>query len=171
MWIISSGIKNTDQMNIMEGTDTMDETNRSETEQCGSTSVQLVQLPTHSSIPDVSMVRNTGAVEQTRESERCSSTSKQLVQLPTHSNIPDVSLVRKTGAVEQTRESERCSSTSIQLVQLPTHSNIPGVSMVINTGDSEDQYRPMTPGEEEIMRIYEDGIYRTPDLVERTGGL
>ena len=43
--------------------------------------------------------------------------------------------------------------------------------MVINTGDSEDQYRPMTPGEEEIMRIYEDGIYRTPDLVERTGGL
>ena len=78
---------------------------------------------------------------------------------------------RITGAVEQTRESERCSSTSIQLVQLPTHSNIPGVSMVINTGDSEDQYRPMTPGEEEIMRIYEDGIYRTPDLVERTGGL
>ena len=82
--IISSGIKNTDQINIMEGTDTMDETNRSETKQCGSTSVQLVQLPTHSNIPDVSMVRNTGAVEQTRESERCSSTSKQLVQLPTH---------------------------------------------------------------------------------------
>jgi hypothetical protein len=42
--------------------------------------------------------------------------------------------------------------------------------MVINTGDSEDQYRPMTPGEEEIMRIYEDGIYRAPDLIERTGG-
>ena len=132
--ILSSGIKNTDQMNIMEETDTMDETIRSETEQCGSTSVQLVQLPTHS-------------------------------------NISDVSMVRKTGAVEQTRESERFSSTSIQLVQLPTHSNIPGVSMVINTGDSEDQYRPMTPGEEEIMRIYQDGIYRTPDLVERTGGL
>ena len=85
--IISSGIKNTeeyinkplmnlilrvmpDQMDIME---TMDETNRLETEQCGSTSVQLVQLPTHSNIPDVSMVRKTGAVEQTRESERCSS--------------------------------------------------------------------------------------------------
>ena len=31
--ILSSGIKNTDQMNIMEGTDTMDETIRSETEQ------------------------------------------------------------------------------------------------------------------------------------------
>ena len=78
---------------------------------------------------------------------------------------------RITGTVEQTIESEQCSSTSIQLVQLPTHSNIPGVSMVINTGDSEDQYRPMTPGEEEIMRIYEDGIYRASDLVERTGGL
>ena len=43
--------------------------------------------------------------------------------------------------------------------------------MVRNTGDSEDQYRPMTPGEEEIMRIYEDGIYRASDLVERSGGL
>ena len=40
-----------------------------------------------------------------------------------------------------------------------------------NTGDSEDQYRQMTPGEEEIMRIYEDGIYRASDLVERAGGL
>jgi len=73
--IISSGIQNTeeyinkplmslilrfviDQMDIMEGTDTMDEMNRLETEQCGSTSVQLVQLPTHSNIPYVSMVRN-----------------------------------------------------------------------------------------------------------------
>ena len=72
-------------MDILEGTDTMDEINRLETEQCGSTSVQLVQLPTRSNIPDVSMVSNTGAVGQTRESERCSSTSIQLVQLPTHS--------------------------------------------------------------------------------------
>ena len=78
---------------------------------------------------------------------------------------------RITGTVEQTIESEQSSSTSIQLVQLPTHSNVPGVSMVINTGDSEDQYRPMTPSEEEIMRIYEDGIYQASDLVERTGGL
>ena len=106
-------------MDILTETDTMDEVNRLEAEQCGSTSVQLVQLPTHSDTPGVSMVSN-------------------------------------TGAVEQTRESERCSFTSIQLVQLPTH--------------SEDQYRPMTPGEEEIMRIYEDGIYRAPDLIERTGG-
>ena len=43
--------------------------------------------------------------------------------------------------------------------------------MVRNTGGLEDQYRLMTPVEEEIMRIYEDGIYRTSDLTERTGGL
>ena len=90
------------------------------------------------------------------EAEQCSSTSVQLVQLPTHSDTPGVSMVSNTGAVGQTRESERCSSTSTQLVQLPT--------------SSEDQYRSMTPGEEEIMRIYEDGIYRAPDLIERTGG-
>ena len=158
-------------MDILDGTDTMDEINRLETEQCGSTSVQLVQLPTRSNIPDVSMVRNIGTVEQRIGTEQCGSTSVQLVQLPTYSDTPDVSMVSNTGAVEQTRESERCSSTSIQLVQLPTHYNISGVSMVVNTGDSEDQYRPMTPGEEEIMRIYEDGIYRAPDLIERTGGL
>jgi len=104
--IISSGIQNTEQMDSMEGTYTMDETKILETEQCGSTSVQLVQLPTHSNIPDVSMVRNTGTVEQTIETEQCGSTSVQLVQLPTHSNTPDVSMVRNTGAVEQTRESE-----------------------------------------------------------------
>ena len=112
--IISSGIQNTeeynnkplmslilrfmtDQMVILEGTDTMDEINSLETEQCGSTSVQLVQLPTHSNIPDVFMVRNTGTVEQRIETEQCGSTSVQLVQLPTHSNIPDVSMVRISG--------------------------------------------------------------------------
>ena len=53
----------TDQMDNMEGTDTMDEMNRLETEQCGSTSVQLVQLPTQSNIPGVSRIRNTGDSE------------------------------------------------------------------------------------------------------------
>ena len=82
----------------------MDEMNRLETEQCGSTSVQLVQLPTHSNIPDVSMVRNTGTVEQRIETEQCAgSTSVQLIQLHTHSNTPDISMVRNTGAVEHTR--------------------------------------------------------------------
>ena len=28
----------------------------------------------------------------------------------------------------------------------------------------------MTPGEEEIMRIYEDGVYQPPDMFERPGG-
>ena len=78
--IISSGIQNTekyinkplmtlilwfmiDQMDIMEGTDTMAELNRLETEQCGSTSIQLVRLPSQSNIPDVSRIRNTGDSE------------------------------------------------------------------------------------------------------------
>ena len=43
--------------------------------------------------------------------------------------------------------------------------------MVRNTRDSEDQYRLMNPGEKEIMRIYEDGIYRTTNMIERSGGL
>ena len=29
----------------------------------------------------------------------------------------------------------------------------------------------MTPGDEEIMRIYEDGIYRATNMIERSGGL
>ena len=76
-----------------------------------------------------------------------------------------------TGTVEQTRGSERCGSSSTQPVQLSTPSVIPGVSMVRNTGGLEDQCRPITQGEEDIMRIHEDGIYRASDLTERTGGL
>ena len=52
-----------DKMDIREGTDTMDEMNRLETEQCGSTSVQLVQLPAQFNIPGVSRIRNTGDSE------------------------------------------------------------------------------------------------------------
>ena len=104
----------------------------------------------------------------------------ELVQLPTQPFAPGVSIERNTGDTlimktiegrEQTIESERCSSTSLQLVQLPTKPIAPGVSIRRNTGDSEDQYRPMTPGEEEIMRIYEDGIYRATNMIERSGGL
>ena len=29
----------------------------------------------------------------------------------------------------------------------------------------------MTPGEEDIMRIYEDGNYRATNMIERSGGL
>ena len=35
----------------------------------------------------------------------------------------------------------------------------------------EYQYRPMTPGEEEISRIYEDEIYHPPDMIEKPGDL
>ena len=78
---------------------------------------------------------------------------------------------RDTVTTVQTTETEGCGSSPARLVQLPPPPVTPVVSMVIDTGSLEDQYRPMTPGEEEIMRIYEDGIYRTSDLIERTGGL
>ena len=158
-------------------------------ERCSSTSVQLVQLPTQPIAPGNSIGINTGDTlivkitedsEPSTEPERGSSTLVQLVQLPTQPIAPGVTIGRNTGDTlimkiieggEQTIESERCSSTSVQLVQLPTQPIAPGVSIGTNTGDSEDQYRPMTPGEEEIMRIYEDGIYRATNMIERSGGL
>lgn len=45
--------------------------------------------------------------------------------------------------------------------------------MRINAGDSvqlDYLARPMTPREEEIMRIYEDRVYPPPDLIERPEG-
>ena len=78
---------------------------------------------------------------------------------------------RITVTAGQTTETERCGSSLAQLVQLPLPPVTPVVSMVRDTGSLEDQYRLMTPGEEDIMRIYEDGIYRPSDLIERTGGL
>jgi len=36
---------------------------------------------------------------------------------------------------------------------------------------SEYQYRPITPGEEEIMRIYKDRIYRPQDMIEKSRDL
>ena len=35
----------------------------------------------------------------------------------------------------------------------------------------EYPYRPMTPGEEEIMRIYEDKVFWPPDMIERPGAV
>ena len=35
----------------------------------------------------------------------------------------------------------------------------------------ENQYRPITPDEGDIMRIYQDEIYRPLDLIEKTEGL
>ena len=49
----------------------------------------------------------------------------------------------------------------------------PDDSMDRVTGDYEQlehPHRPMTPGEEEILRIYEDGVYRPPDMFEIPGG-
>ncbi len=49
----------------------------------------------------------------------------------------------------------------------------PDDSMQGVTGDSEQPdypVRPVTPGEEELMRIHEDGGYCAPDMIEIPGG-
>ena len=55
---------------------------------------------------------------------------------------------RITVTAEQTTETKRCGSSLAQPVQLPPPPVTPVVSMVRDTGSLEDQYRPMTPGEE-----------------------
>ena len=47
-----------------------------------------------------------------------------------------------------------------------THS-IKGHDLVCDPEQIEYQYRPMTPGEEKIIRIYEDKIYPPPDMTEK----
>ena len=83
----------TDQMDIMEGTETRDEMNIPDQK---NTSVNPMASTTTLDVRVNHVERITGVVEQTRESERCGSTSTQLVQLPTLSNIPGVSMVRNT---------------------------------------------------------------------------
>jgi hypothetical protein len=47
-----------------------------------------------------------------------------------------------------------------------THS-IKGHDLVCDPEQLEYQYRPITPGEEKIIRIYEDKIYPPPDMTEK----
>ena len=59
------------------------------------------------------------------------------------------------------------SHTSVSTLSSPDDS-MQGV-----TGDSEQPdypVRPVTPGEEELMRIHEDGGYCPPDMIEIPGG-
>ena len=46
-----------------------------------------------------------------------------------------------------------------------------GPDLVCDPEQIEYQDRPMTPGEKEIMSIYEDGIFRPPDMIEKPGVL
>ena len=115
-----------------------------ESEICGSTSVQLVQLPTHSNTQDVLWLE-TLELQNRRENQRDVVPPLYSWFNYLHTLISQVFLWLETleapridGTIEWIIESEQCSSHSIQLVQLPKPSNIPGVSMVRNTGDSED---------------------------------
>ena len=64
------------QVNPVERiTGTVEQT--AEPERCSSTSIQLVQLPTYSTIPGVSMVRNTGDPEDL--SETCCTAERLII--------------------------------------------------------------------------------------------
>lgn len=59
-----------------------------------------------------------------------------------------------------------------RLVQVQAQIYSPAGPMDRDIRDAEQleyRYRPITPGEEETMRIYVDGIYRPPDLIEKPG--
>ena len=49
--------------------------------------------------------------------------------------------------------------------------SLQGPDLACDPEQLEYLYRPMTPDEEEIMRIYENRIYCPPDMTEKPGGL
>ena len=96
-------------------------------------------------------------------------------------NSPAGSRNRDTGDLEQLGYLEPTgelgypgfpSLTLDRLVQVQTQIYSPAGPMDRDIRDTEQleyRYRPITPGEEETMRIYVDGIYRPPDLIEKPG--
>ena len=108
----------------------------------------------------------------------------------TDQDVSDEALYSQAGFIDKaTRDIDQLgylghtSPTTDQPVQQQTKIYSPAVSNNRGTGDTEQleycyrgkqleyQYRPIMPGKEEIMRIYEDRIYRPPDMTEKPGGL
>jgi len=56
---------------------------------------------------------------------------------------------------------------SLELVEAPSFFN----GDIQDMEQPENQYRPINPDEEEIMGIYDDGIYCPLDMTEKTEGL
>ena len=76
---------------------------------------------------------------------------------------------RKTRDAENPRIINRVSQVHDEL--LYTLQRIQESNLACGQAQLEYQYRPMTPGEEEISRIYEDEIYHPPDMIEKPGDL
>ena len=93
----------------------------------------------------------------------CYFNQRTRIHSPAGSMIRDTGDLEQLGCLESTGElgySGFPSLTTDRLVQLQTHIYSPA-----GPGDTEQleyRYRPITPGEEKIMRIYEDGIYCPP---------
>ena len=89
----------------------------------------------------------------------------QLDKLSSRINSPGVSVGRNTEDAEGSEytdgEELNCLATTSRAVSYSTESS---TRISDPTGDQQqidDQYRPMTPGEEEILRIHEDGMLQT----------
>ena len=62
-------------------------------------------------------------------------------------------------------------ATAPRAAPSPTESSTQISDPICDQQQIDDQYRPMTLGEEEILNIHEDGIYRAPEMIKLSGGL
>ena len=119
--------------------------------------------------------RSTGDIEHLVNLRQLSPTPVQLVQLPNGTNAPAVSMDRNTGDTERLEstngEELNPLSTAPRATPPFTESSTWISSPIGDHQQIEDQYRPMTPREEEILQLYEEGIYRAPDTMKLSGGL
>ena len=81
---------------------------------------------------------------------------------------PDGSMNRKNGATEKPGCTNRgdldCLASTPGAALYSAEDSIQEPNLACCQEQLEYQYRPRTPGEEEILRIYEDRIYCPPDM-------
>ena len=65
-----------------------------------------------------------------------------------------------------------CNPEQLEDPAIPviTHYSMQGSDLACNPEQLDYPSRPMTPGDEEISRIYKDRVYRPPDMIKRPGG-
>ena len=110
--------------------------------------------------------RETGDTEQLEylhrgELDRTASTSETALYSP-----EDPEYAYATGVARHRSVLESAAEPEDPEYGNTTHS-IKGRDLVCDPEQLEYQYRSMTPGEEKIIRIYEDKIYPPPDMTEK----
>ena len=102
-------------------------------------------------------------------------TTVRPAQLQVRETSPDGSMNRTTGDTEQPRDISReeldCLLCTSEAALYSAEDSISEPNLACGQEQVEYQYRPMTPGEEETLRIYENGISCLPDMIEKPGGL